>query len=99
MKRRRSFSLINLMSQLFVFLLVCYVGIVVVRNNDDTTYTHVQTTLESAGYTQVTLAGYQWWGCTRNDVVHLKFSAKGPTGIPTRGVVCGGLWGGYTIRH
>lgn len=56
--------------------------------------------LEDSGYTDITLTGYRYTGCSEDDYFHTGFIAKGPTGRPVSGVVCdGGPWGkGKTIR-
>ena len=57
--------------------------------------------LVDQGYTEVEVLGYDLWGCGRDDNTATKFRAKGPTGRPVRGVVCGTWsgWGkGYTVR-
>ena len=54
--------------------------------------------LESAGYSQIKITGYQFFGCSEDDSFHTGFTAVGPTGKPVSGVVCGGLLKGSTIR-
>lgn len=55
--------------------------------------------LESAGYTEVALNGYDFFNCSQDDFYKTKFSAKGPNGKPVSGVVCAGLFfKGATIR-
>lgn len=45
--------------------------------------------LEDAGYTEITLTGYRMTGCGEDDNMHTGFTAKGPTGRPVSGVLCG----------
>lgn len=47
-----------------------------------------QSILDQAGYTNVQFYGHAWFGCSEDDDVRTKFSAKGPTGKPASGVVC-----------
>ena len=55
--------------------------------------------LEEAGYTDVQITGYAWLGgCSDDDDYHTGFSAKGPTGKRTTGVVCCGVVKNCTIR-
>lgn len=55
--------------------------------------------LESAGYTDVTLEGYDLFNCSDDDFYKTKFRAKGPNGKPVSGVVCAGLlFKGATVR-
>ncbi len=56
--------------------------------------------LLDAGYTEIEVKSC-WFlcGCSRDDYYTEKFAAKGPTGRPTKGSVCGGFWNkGATIR-
>ncbi len=54
--------------------------------------------LEAAGYTQIDITGYNFFGCDEKDSFHTGFTAKGSTGAPIEGVVCGGFFKGATIR-
>lgn len=55
--------------------------------------------LESSGYSSVQITGYRFFGCSKDDVQHTGFEAKGPTGKNVTGVVCSGLiFKGNTIR-
>lgn len=55
-------------------------------------------TLQQAGYTDIHTTGYVIFGCSEDDQYHTSFVAKGPTGVATTGVVCGGVFKGSTIR-
>jgi hypothetical protein len=56
-------------------------------------------TLQSAGYTEITPGGYAMWGCGEDDTYATKFTARNPAGTMVNGVVCCGGWGkGCTIR-
>lgn len=60
---------------------------------------HAKQILESQGYTNVQMQGYDWLNCSKDDTYHDKFTAKGPTGKQISGVVCGGLlFRGATVR-
>lgn len=54
--------------------------------------------LKSAGYTNITLTGYDPFSCSDEDVFSTGFTATGPTGEHVKGVVCSGLMKGATIR-
>lgn len=54
--------------------------------------------LVGAGYKNVTLTGYRFFGCGEDDLFHDGFEATGPTGQRITGVVCGGILKGSTIR-
>lgn len=54
--------------------------------------------LHQAGYTDIKIGGYSWFGCSEDDTFKNKFSAKGPTGVPVSGSVCMGFFKGSTIR-
>jgi len=56
--------------------------------------------LLDAGYTNVEIGGYDWFGCSEDDTLRTKFKATGPTGRKVEGVVCAGLFfKGATIRN
>lgn len=60
---------------------------------------NAQALLESQGYTDVRITGYNWWSCSDDDTYHTGFTAKGPTGKTIEGTVCAGLFfKGATIR-
>lgn len=54
--------------------------------------------LEGAGYTNIEITGFRFFGCSEDDSFRTGFSSTGPTGKPVTGVVCGGLLKGSTIR-
>lgn len=55
--------------------------------------------LEAAGYKDIRITGYSWFGCSKDDTVHTAFTATGANGRPIKGVVCSGLLlKGQTIR-
>lgn len=60
----------------------------------------VERVLADQGYTDVRVGGHDLFRCGRDDSTSNKFTAKGPTGRPVRGVVCGtaGWSKGYTVR-
>jgi hypothetical protein len=55
--------------------------------------------LNEAGYSDVTLDGFAWLQCGKDDTFATSFRAKGPTGVAVKGAVCCGLMKGCTIRH
>lgn len=61
----------------------------------------VERVLTDQGYTDISVGGHDFFGCSKDDTTANKFTAKGPTGRPVKGVVCGSwsFWGkGYTVR-
>jgi hypothetical protein len=54
--------------------------------------------LQAAGYSDIQINGYAYFGCSDDDSFHTEFKATGPTGIPVSGVVCSGIVKGATIR-
>lgn len=55
--------------------------------------------LEEAGYSNVEMRGYDFFGCSEDDLYHDKFTATGPTGRQVSGVVCSGwFFKASTIR-
>lgn len=58
-----------------------------------------QRVLTGAGYKDISMQGYDWLNCSKDDTYHDKFTATGPTGQKVSGVVCAGLFfKGATIR-
>ena len=60
--------------------------------------TDAEKALTSAGYTDIVTDGYSMFGCSDDDSFKTKFTANGPTGVKTTGVVCSGWFKGATIR-
>lgn len=54
--------------------------------------------LDSAGYSQIQITGFRFFGCGEDDNFRTGFAAVGPTGKSVTGVVCGGFLKGSTIR-
>jgi len=54
--------------------------------------------LEGAGYTQIQMNGFTFFGCDEKDSFHDSFTAKGMNGKYVDGVVCSGWFKGATIR-
>lgn len=55
--------------------------------------------LKGAGYTEINLGDYAWYGCGKGDSMSREFAATGPSGQHVRGVVCCGTWGkSCTVR-
>lgn len=54
--------------------------------------------LEGAGYKNITVTGYRFFGCAEHDTFHTGFEAIGQNGKPISGVVCSGFLKGATIR-
>lgn len=54
--------------------------------------------LEADGVTEIEITGYQYFGCGKDDTVHTGFRGHKNT-KKVAGVVCSGLFKGYTIRY
>lgn len=54
--------------------------------------------LAGAGYTDIEITGYAFFGCSDDDAFRTGFNAKGLNGQPVEGVVCSGWFKGATIR-
>jgi len=54
--------------------------------------------LESQGLSGVSIGGYAFWGCGQDDDFASTFTAKDAKGQAVSGVVCGGVFKGYTVR-
>lgn len=59
-----------------------------------------RSTLESSGFTDIEITGYEAFACGKGDTTCTGFRAMGPTGRPVRGAVgCGvGCAKGCTVR-
>ncbi len=56
-------------------------------------------TLSSAGYKDIKITGYSFFGCGEGDFYHTAFTALGLDGVRIRGAVCEGFFfKGATIR-
>jgi hypothetical protein len=56
-------------------------------------------TLESAGFSDITVTGYAFFQCGEDDTSHTGFRAKNPSGKYVEGTVCCGLvLKGCTVR-
>lgn len=55
-------------------------------------------TLEAAGYKNIQMTGYSFFGCDEKDSFHDGFTAVGASGKQVSGTVCSGWFKGYTIR-
>lgn len=73
-------------------LLACLLTFGCTKSNSE-----VQRILEREGYTDISLQGYAWFGCSDDDTFANKFVAK-KNGQVVEGVVCSGWMKGYTIR-
>ena len=77
-------------------LLIALLSLFTVSCTDESSSREV---LTGAGYTQINFTGYEFWSCAKDDTYHTGFTAKGPSGVQVKGVVCCGLFfKGCTIR-
>lgn len=75
----------------FIVMLLALIGC--------TDETNTRRTLDSAGYTDIEVTGYEWLECGKDDTYHTGFRAKNPKGQVVTGTVCCGMWAkGCTIR-
>ncbi|MBB3411251.1 hypothetical protein FHT87_005204 [Rhizobium sp. BK316] len=61
-------------------------------------HTKAKRILEGQGLSDVVIGGYSWFGCGKEDTYRSSFTAKDAKGHDIRGVVCGGVLKGYTVR-
>ena len=54
--------------------------------------------LESMGFTDIELTGYEFWSCAKSDDFHTGFVAKNAQGRRVTGVVCCGIMKDCTVR-
>ncbi len=88
-------ALLNVAALLVVLTISLFIGYqcTATRRND------AGEVLRAQGYTNVELLGYEPLHCGQHDTVQQGFRAIGPTGVPTRGVVCcGALLKACTVR-
>ena len=56
--------------------------------------------LQSNGMTDISITGYQFFGCSKDDIVRTGFKATSINGQKVEGVVCSGiLFKNSTIRY
>ena len=56
--------------------------------------------LQSNGMTDISITGYQFFGCSKEDIVRTGFKATSISGQKVEGVVCSGiLFKNSTIRY
>jgi len=60
------------------------------------TSVHTAKVLKSAGYAEIEVGDHAWFACA--DWFATEFSAVGPSGEPTNGAVCCGVFKNCTIR-
>ena len=69
------------------------------KNFDDETIKNTANkTLESAGFTDVTITGWNPLACGEDDTYATGFTAINPQGKVVEGTVCSGVFKGATIR-
>ncbi len=56
-----------------------------------TSKTDANRALDAAGYSDITIGGYSWFDCSKDDFYHTEFTAKNPSGKYISGTVCSGL--------
>lgn len=62
-------------------------------------YDRSRKTLESAGFTDIVITGYEPFSCSDDDTYSTGFNAKNPKGVVVDGVVCCGVVKACTIRY
>jgi hypothetical protein len=76
--------------------LLCLVALALAACTDDE---GARRSLESQGFTDVQIGGYDAWSCGNDDTTATKFTAKNQAGKRVSGTVCCGLWAkGCTVR-
>lgn len=54
--------------------------------------------LKAQGFTNITITGYDFFNCAKDDMQHTGFIATSPTGVSMSGTACAGFFKGTTIR-
>lgn len=91
-KRSRPFVTAVILTALGIAAIVCLTGC------DDPV--RARRALDSAGYSDITVGGHDWWACADSDDYSTHFRARNPAGRMVEGTVCSSTgWGkGATIR-
>lgn len=77
-------------------MIIIVVGMVALAScTDEPRATRV---LKSQGYTDIVITGYDFWGCSKDDITHTGFAAKGLDGNKVSGTVCAGWTKNSTVR-
>lgn len=50
-----------------------------------------RSTLQKAGFTNISVGGYSWFSCSEDDTTQTEFTATNPRGQRVSGTVCCGL--------
>jgi hypothetical protein len=79
----------------FSLILFALVGAGTAGCTDDT---GARRALESQGFTDVELTGYDAFSCGRDDTFSTGFRAKNPRGARVKGTVCCGVMKSCTVR-
>ena len=77
---------------IFLYLLLALTYLAA-RNLDET-----YSVLSQQGYTDIQITGYNPFACSEDDLFRTSFTAKNNNGKTIKGVACGGLLKGTTIR-
>lgn len=54
--------------------------------------------LRQQGYSRIYITGFEFWGCSEDDVFHTGFEAISPSGTRVYGIVCNGYMKAATVR-
>ena len=76
------------MKKLTVIILITCLVICLINCVDGSNATRI---LNENGYTNVTITGYNFFACAKDDTLHTGFSATSPSGNKINGTVCSGL--------
>ena len=87
----KSESIVSIIVIVGILLWFLYINIF---NHDDRTASRI---LTAQGYTNIQLKGQQWFGCSKEDITHMGFTAQINSNI-VDGVVCCGFYKNCTIR-
>ena len=70
----------------------CFLMIALIFLSSCTQPEKAKRVLETQGYTNIRMQGYDFFNCSKNDIYHDKFSANTPNGSRVTGSVCGGYF-------
>lgn len=86
------------MSRAVIVFALAVFGVVAVSGGCSEDKAGMQAAVQDFGFTDVTLGGFAWLGCSKDDMFSRTWVGLGASGSRVEGVVCGGWAKGYTVR-
>nr|WP_086491256.1 hypothetical protein [Novosphingobium panipatense] len=86
------------MSRAAIALGLAVFGIVAASGGCSEDKAGMRAAVQDFGFTEVTLGGFAWLGCSKDDMFSRTWVGLSASGSRVEGVVCGGWAKGYTVR-